>query len=864
MPERPLLSLQRPQRVRPNSKPPPREKVTGLGGFRQSERLGPKFDRLSEVIDQPGRLAEFRDDPAAIVPERALVFVVTGTMADFYKAVYAVPGLEFVGEDEDEIEADEDWNLAGDMTKPVPRRLYFTIPDRRALQEIISLWRRFATDQPLGRGKAPWREVFKHLDDVRVWGPQDRLSPETLQSWAETIRLKPNDPVRFEVELWYRDNVGQREQIETSFREEVERLEGRVLDRAVIPPIHYHAVLVEVPAALIQALINHPTVGLAEYDRIFSILPQAVICAPQTDNEIEGESLRHAPPEGELAPPVAALFDGLPLANNVILQGRLDIDDPDDFASLYGRADEQVHGTSMASIILHGDLNTNFKSIQQKLYVRPVMFPQQDIFDSRKEYMPTERLAIDLIWAAVIRMMGDTEVQGTASSVRFVNISLGDAKRRFSGVLSPWAKLIDHLSWKHNLLFIVSAGNVTDQIPLPDVTAWSSFESCPKPKRQSQILASIFSNRAARRILSPAESVNALTVGACSDDHVSPTTTGVFAVIPYFDSSLPNPSSALGLGYQRAVKPEILLPGGLEQVRTRRSHAPIEVEPAGSPNPYFGIKAAAALRNGRLNNVALVNGTSAATALATHYAILVYENLVEIFSAIEAVTFDSHYYSLLTKTLLVHTSRWSTDAAGFIKMIVDPDDSLHHEHLKAEQMRILGFGRADVNRALDCSERRVSLLGWGALREKEADRYRVPLPQSLENIPGYRAVTITIGWFSPANLNHRSYRMAKLEARPGGDKNLSLRVDNAQAQPSHNAVGRGTVYHRRWEKDEAAAFVDGGDMIVDIVCNATAGNLDVAIPYGLAITIEVGENVPVDVYSEVLARIQTAARVPAH
>jgi hypothetical protein len=57
---------------------------------------------------------------------------------------------------------------------------------------------------------------------------------------------------------------------------------------------------------------------------------------------------------GPLGPPVAALFDGLPMAQHDRLRDRLAIDDPDDFAASYGAAGEQIHGTSMASLIVHG------------------------------------------------------------------------------------------------------------------------------------------------------------------------------------------------------------------------------------------------------------------------------------------------------------------------------------------------------------------------------------------------------------------------------------------------------------------------------------------------------------------------------
>jgi hypothetical protein len=97
MAERPLLALPRPNKLTPPPGRPPRESVPGISAGRQAQRLGPKFDRLRQVLPDPARLAELREDPTAIVPERALVFEVTGTLTDFYRAVRGIEGLEFLG-----------------------------------------------------------------------------------------------------------------------------------------------------------------------------------------------------------------------------------------------------------------------------------------------------------------------------------------------------------------------------------------------------------------------------------------------------------------------------------------------------------------------------------------------------------------------------------------------------------------------------------------------------------------------------------------------------------------------------------------------------------------------------------------------
>ena len=251
--------------------------------------------------------------------------------------------------------------------------------------------------------------------------------------------------------------------------------------------------------------------------------PQSVVGEPSSELGAEPEALTG--PTAAVGPGrvVVALFDGLPLAGHNFLAGRLEIDDPDDFSSKYGLAAEQRHGTAMASLILHGDLNDAQPPVRHRLYTRPVMFPQQLGFGPRAELFPLDSLGVDLMWEAFRRMMEGEEahppaapaVPASAPSVRIVNLSLGDPTRRFAGLMSPWARLIDYLAWKYDLLILVSAGNVTDGVPLPESATWSAFENASAEERQAEMLRSVLAQRAARRLLSPSEAINPLTIGAC-------------------------------------------------------------------------------------------------------------------------------------------------------------------------------------------------------------------------------------------------------------------------------------------------------------------------------------------------------------
>lgn len=871
MAERPLLAMPRPERRAPEPGKPPRDKVRPAEPERQAARIGPKFQRLEQSLADPRVLAELRDDPAAIVPERALVFEVASEVVDFYQAVRGIPGLEFLGEDEGEAAPDEDFFIPDKEGQPradkrVPRRFYFTIPDQAALRELVSLWQRYQRGEDLGRGRAAWRRVFGHLADIRPWGPKDRLTEEAVQDWRERLELHPDEPIRFEVEFWYRDSAPHREAAETAFARTLEGLRGRLLDSAIVDPIRYHAALVEVSSGVIRDVLAHPEVGLVAFDDVMVLRPQSMVSGPVEASLEDSTETEAEPIEEELKPPVAALLDGMPMAQHDMLATRLVIDDPDEFAERYGTAAEQRHGTAMASLIVRGDLNAAhaLPAVRRRLYVRPIMYPQPDGLGSQHELMPPDRLGIDLVWRAFIRMFdGEGGEEAAAPTVRVVNLSLGDAKRQFAGLMSPWARLIDYLSWHYGVLVLISAGNISDGIPLDGIASWADFENADPEERQTMLLRAILRQRANRRLLSPSESINALTIGAAHADYVAPNGHGALSVDPYTSPFLPNPSSALGLGFKRTIKPEILFPGGTEQVRTRSSHAPIEVRPVTQPARYFGIGVASPGTAGETNRRLNMSGTSAATALATHSALRILEALEELPDDPAHPVIDPAYHAVLLKALLVHSARWDEASANALKPIINENGKVHWEHERDEISRFLGFGRAEIERVVDCQENRATLIGWSTIHARETDRFRVPLPAEMEGIAGYRALSVTIAWLTPITHSHRMYRLAKFKAEPGGDKAFSLGVTNSKDQPSHNALGKGTVYHHRWEGEEAADFVDDGYLVLDVTCSPAAGELDEAIPYAVVASLEVGAEVAVPVYERIRERLREVVRVMA-
>ena len=854
MPERPLLKLPAPEPVAPPRPPRGGAKLTKPSRQRQGERLDPKFERLARVAGDPAQIMQLRQDPEAIAPERAIVFEVTGSLATFYQEASRI-GLEYLADDELDIEPDDDFRLTKKPDEAIPGRVYLAMPDLAALRQLVSLWRRYKTGGRMDDGFGIWTQLFGLLKDVRAWGPEDRLTVETLTVWQDQLAEAPDEPVRFEVELWYRENPETRRAAFARFSAAVKELGGTLVHHASIAEIRYDAALIDLPAARIRELLADPTVTLARVNEIMFIRPQSMAAFP-IDEEREDDPAPVQPGAAAPLPPIAALLDGLPVQNHRRLDGRLIVDDPEDLEPAY-QVVARKHGTEMASLIIHGDINRGEPPLSRPLYVRPIMEPVQTL-DGWDEQTPTDRLLVDHVYRAVRRMKeGEAGEPPTAPSVVMINLSMGDENRQFSGPMSPWARLLDYLAYRYNVLFLVSAGNIRDTLSLTAFANWTAFETATPAEREAALYAAIDAQKATRAILSPAEAMNVLTIGAAHRDAVPPGGAIASGMDAITKPDLPNLSSRLGLGFRKVIKPDLLAEGGREYVRWTSTNPHLHVAPARQAARAFGLLAAAPDARGDLSKTALTWGTSAATALATRAGHRAFEALMD--NADNAMLADTppQYLPLIIKALLVHGSAWGEGASVLEALSVD-----EHHPKKDNVSRYVGHGVLDASRIVACTAERATLIGYGELTPGSASLCRIPLPPSLERIVEPRSVAITLAWFAPINPRHQGYRMVALEAKPGGDKKLSLGVERAKGQPHDKAIARGTVYHDRREGRQAAPYVDGGDMLIRVSARETAGEFTGRVPYALAVSIEVGVGSTVPVYDEVRAAVMARIRPP--
>ena len=611
-----------------------------------------------------------QDNSLGLQPEQVLVLETIGPVQNFINAVKRVEGLEWLGEFEiDDIDPAHGFEDERDAQKQLKGQLFLVMTDQRALQDLQSLFSNWQRDPEIKflYGLKPLKHAFARLRTIRPWDAQDRIGETgVFEDWQ--IRAQQGqEAVPFEAELWFRSNGDRRLQAEYYLRDVIETLGGEIVQQCVIPEIAYHGILGKIPANQVSEIVAQRDVRLLQCEDIMHLRPVGQCAMPVPDDlsetDVIGEGNQLDLPAGE---PIVGLFDGLPLTGHRLLDGRLIVDDPDGYEGDY-LAEERVHGTAMASLICHGDLNEGGKPARRPVYVRPIMKPHRGFDGQSSEAIPEGVLPVDLVHRAVRRLYeGEDGESPAAASVRVINLSVCDRSQPFDRGMSSLARLLDWLSWKYNVLFVVSAGNHDHDIELN--VSRADVQNLTAQDRERAVIEATAADTRHRRLLSPAETFNGITVGATHSDFSTPPTHPNL-IDPFTRSGLPSTISAQGPGYRRTIKPDILLPGGRqfhsEQLGNADTNAILQTTFFNTPP---GQRVAAPGASAELDRTLHSRGTSNAAALASHWANSLFD-VIEQLRRQPGASLPLEYDVVLLKTLLVHGADWA-DAGTLYESIL--------------------------------------------------------------------------------------------------------------------------------------------------------------------------------------------------
>ncbi len=716
MPDRPILRLIKSTpagRIRGKRRSFPQAK--GPGHEAQAERFRPTFNRLQAALRADNPAVELRQDPAGIAPERALVFETAGPVSQFAKVARAV-GIELFSE----IDLDETDEFPDGFEPPANRTtigptFYATMPTLDSLEQLVRLRGAYERGETAPTGSAPWWKLFDLLLDLRPWGPEDRFSEGARVAVSERLPDDDEAETVLELEIWPTKNTARRAQWRREVEAKIHALNGRVLDQSSIDSddFVYEAVLAGLSTGSVRTLIENPHLvdGLATVEGIQFILPQTIAQAPPSDTG-DGDELRESEANGNFdagAPIRAVLFDGTPVAAHPALEGGIQIEDIHDLVRL-SQVEQRYHATSMASLILRGDLEADGAAlVGSRLASVPVLVDAEEGASS-----PPHRLFVDILHTSLLRLFKGEQPLTPEAFV--VNLSIGTFQSQFAGQISALARLLDWWSWKEGVLFVISIGNIVDDLILDGVNA-HDLEVADSEARKTEIRTALRDLMYDRTLLSPSESINGISVGAVSEDLAENNPPEIASILRYESPGdlLPPVSNAIGLGPRRCLKPDILVPGGIQEFRVWPDNESTRLRLLNS-SQRTGLNVAAPHPDGG-STVRLARGTSCAAALTTRALVQSSDALTGEDGPFEGRELNRRDYALLTRALAVNSARWPQSAEDFYEAEKERVGWRRSSLAKTETARFFGHGVMAPRLMTESPDLGVTLVGLGDVRK---------------------------------------------------------------------------------------------------------------------------------------------------
>lgn len=787
-------------------------------------RLDLQFDALQVAIGDQIQLAE---SIQAADPQLVLVMEARDENIDL-AAVADDLGFEIISEAESRVDPDDEFELASNRARSplVASCLHAVCVNQTTLNELLSLWRTWQRGRQLPRGRAPLRDFFVHLKDIRPWGPQDRLK---LIDWdVHFAGLDPNSLVSIDIELWFRRSSARRTSAQAEVTALLQQDDGTITMSAIIEEVGYHGIKATVPNRVLEQLARgeFDAIQIIKSANVMYLKVTGQVALPTSDETDEDVEVDEAPPSGA---PVLCLFDGVPAANHPLLADRVSVLDPDDLESSY-TVDERRHGTAMASAAIWGDRNNDEPPTPRQILVRPILRPCDETME-RVEELPVDALAPDLMRRA-FRDLFESGPDGTPASapdIAIINLSVGDPAAPFDTMLSAWARTIDWLSYHYGVLVIVSAGNYTTLNLSPSNS--TELAGLGGEERRQSMLEAINRQQNQRRLISPAESINTLTVGAIHTDATEDVPLG-YRVDPADGLVSISPISATGSGYRRSLKPDLAAPGGRAYFASNGPTTDrINFRPAANIGPGIKVAAPSAARE------TYTIGTSVSAALVSRQAARLHD-IIDFVTDGTPITRRQRASAI--KALLVH------GVSDFHELAASP----------LPRERAIGNGILLRDFSTGCATNEAVLLFLGQIGAAQEQELQIPLPNGL-SVREAKRIDTTLAWLSPTNWKHRQYRRAALSfvtpegAIPKLGSAAGISADAAKA-------GAATVQHLSWETQKAWAAGQGSSITIRVKCYEQAGGLNnELVDYAAVASIWVAPAIGVDVYAQVRDQIQT-------
>jgi hypothetical protein len=685
-------------------------------------------------------------------------------------------------------------------------------------QEDESVVLAFASDEGLANfesrltalardGTVTRKELLYAIEDFDLWTPQDRTGAALRdQGFPEA------EPFVLDIELWPQERQDKRQELLDAFLAWVRQGDVELLDTIQQPSL-----------VMVRIRCNHQQAEqiLCYRDvRTVDLPPRLGVAVKVLLTDIN--QFPAVDPPAVDVPAVAILDSGLTTGHPLV---RAAVGDAQGYVLPQRHADDADpwHGTFVGGLALYGDIA---ECIRQGRFV-----PKLQLF-SGKVFNDDGGDQTEFVEKAVEAAVRDLHEQ---YGCRVFNLSYGDRNKVYDGRhVRGLAYTLDRLTRELGVLFVVPTGNLLE----------SELPANARGSYPGYLL-----NESAR-LLDPATSLNALTVGGLAQHEASRDAQRYpdhLEDYPLARTEQPFPLTRCGPSIIGAIKPDI-------------------VEHAGN---LAVVRTGDRFREGGLGVVSLNGGFTQGAAfgedIGTSYAApLVAHKAARLLAELPEATPN------LLRALLGAHARWPQACENLLNANANAE-------CREKLLRLVGYGRVDdaaLFRSLDST---ITLLAEEQIDNDKHHFFELPLPLSFwSGDRRIREISVALAYSPAVRTTRLDYRMSKLSFTlvdaPDLDAVTQAFRRNREEGMGERSYGRwlsndtrkrGTLQVSRWSFKQGLANGNKVFVVITRQDSQWSDRGDEHEPYALTVTLADRELANVNLYAEVRAVLEARAQARA-
>lgn len=551
--------------------------------------------------------------------------------------------------------------------------------------------------EPIVDGKKNPRQAWiaSLTEEMELWGRENRIGRK-----LRGAEIDPNAEYYLDVELWVYGTNEENQQRITALEQFIGNHGGSVTDR--YPGNNLFLARVRVTGAILDQMLEIGEI------REIDLPPEPAMEMPEYYRSQIDDFQTPITPPALNSPGVCVIDSGLAVGHPVLANA---VGDARAFPITLGtEIDQNGHGTMVSGLALYGDVDACIKGLN----FTPQMFLYSARVTNAQNRFDDESLIITQMEQA-IQYFHDTY------GCRVFNISLADPELVYAdGKPSPWASALDNLAHVHDVVIVVSAGNI------PVITYQGLDAEAVRANYPSYLLDDM------SRILEPSTAVNVLTVGSIcqSENSFHAGRQPGDLIEPVGEVNMPSPFTRCGPGVNKAVKPDVVEYGGNSAWY-------------GSQRRFFqndpGLDVVSTNSEYQNRLFAAMSGTSFSAPRVAHLASLILQKYPDISAN-------------LVRALIANS-------AGIPSIAQDRFGN------EEDIRRLYGYGLPDLKKALYSTDNRVLLMADDEIANDGIHVYEIPIPDMFRSTRGERVITICLAYDPPVRHTRKDYVGVNLEFR---------------------------------------------------------------------------------------------------